>query len=120
MQHRKRLTIGLGCLVLLLGGCADDKKGTKAGGEGGAKVTVVGKDNLFEPATVKVTADEETTVRFKNEGATPHTFTVKDVGADTGIVNAGQSKDVKIKAASGTLEITCTVHPDMKGELTAS
>lgn len=118
--------MGLGA-VLVLAGCAgsgasdtEAKTGSDEARNSGPTVTVAGKDNFFEPSAVSVTAGQETTIRFTNKGAIPHTFTVKALGADTGIVNAGQSKDVKVKPSAGTLEITCTVHPDMKGQLTAS
>jgi plastocyanin len=85
--------------------------------DAGKKITVVAKDNRFEPATLSATAGERVTVVFDNEGALPHTFTIKGLSADTGIVNAGDTKSVTFTVPSEPAEFVCTIHLEMKGTL---
>ncbi|MGH2768217.1 MAG: cupredoxin domain-containing protein [Candidatus Methylomirabilales bacterium] len=112
--HRRvppRFIAGLAAAVLTLGACA--------GGGGGGGVdktpgreetfTVVGKDNVFEPKELSVPAGEEVTVELKNEGKAAHTFTVRELGVDTGIVAAGASKKVTL-TAERTIPFVCTLH----------
>ena len=83
----------------------------------GEKITVVGKDNRFEPAALSASAGERVTVVFDNQGALPHTFTIKGLSADTGIVNAGATKAVTFTVPSEPAEFVCTIHLEMKGTL---
>ncbi|MGH2689682.1 MAG: cupredoxin domain-containing protein [Actinomycetota bacterium] len=107
---------------LMLAGCGGS--GGKAVGAApssdekpGEKITVVGKDNRFEPATLSRPAGTRVTVVLDNEGALPHTFTINGLGADTGIVNAGDTKSVTFTVPSEPAEFVCTIHLEMKGSL---
>jgi plastocyanin len=91
---------------------------------GGETITIIGKDNLFEPATVTVSAGKEYQIVFKNEGTTVHNLIIqaKDaVGSDFAsdiAVNAGQDSKFKVKIdKEGTYKMICTYHPEMVGEL---
>lgn len=88
------------------------------------KITIVGKDNVYEPATVQVKAGQETEILFKNTGTSVHNLIVQSKDAagqefQTDIVvnvNADSSFKVKIDKP-GTYVMQCTYHPEMKGEL---
>ncbi|MDR7418615.1 MAG: cupredoxin domain-containing protein [Armatimonadota bacterium] len=89
----------------------------------GTEITIVGKDNLFEPATVTIKAGQEYTFEFKNEGTTVHNLIVQaqDAGGDFAsdvAVNAGQESKFKVKIdKEGTYKMICTYHPEMVGEV---
>ncbi len=73
------------------------------------------KGMKFSPATLSVKAGD--TVTFTNQDSAPHTATAK--GAfDTGRLNKGQSKRITIGSA-GSFAYICTIHPMMKGKITA-
>jgi plastocyanin len=95
--------------------------GTAAGPK---EITIVGKDNLYEPAAVTIKAGQEVEIEFKNEGTSVHNLIVQakdQVGQDFNsdiAVNAGQESKFKVKIDKpGTYVMQCTYHPEMKGEL---
>jgi plastocyanin len=90
----------------------------------GTEIKIVGKDNLYEPATVTIQAGKEYTFDFVNEGTTVHNLIIqaKDaVGTDFAsdiAVNGGQDSKFKVKIdKEGTYKMTCTYHPEMVGEV---
>jgi plastocyanin len=87
-------------------------------------VTILGKDNLYDPASVTIKAGQEVEFTFKNEGTTVHNVIIQSkdqVGQDFNsdiAVNAGQESKFKVKIDKpGTYTMQCTYHPEMKGEL---
>jgi plastocyanin len=64
-------------------------------------------DNTFAPPTLTIQAGDRVT--FRNVGNLPHTATAKDGSFDTGNLNAGQSRTVRIRK-SGTINYVCTYH----------
>ncbi len=98
---------------------------TPAGAPAGkAEITIIGKDNVYEPATVTIKAGQEVEIDFKNTGTTVHNIIVQSkdqVGQDFNsdiAVNAGQESKFKVKIDKpGTYKMTCTYHPEMTGEL---
>lgn len=51
------------------------------------------------------------------KGSAPHSFTVADLGVDTGVFD-GDTKTVEFTVAKpGTYTYICTVHPSMTGQL---
>jgi plastocyanin len=74
------------------------------------------KGMKFVPAQISVAAGD--TITFTNKDSAPHTATAKDGSFDTGRLSKGQSKKVTIGAA-GTFDYICTIHPSMKGKVTA-
>jgi plastocyanin len=111
---------------LMLAGCSAGAKDAKPNAGStpdsppGEKITVVARDNAFEPVTLSSPPGTKVTVVFKNDGALPHTFTVKSLGADTGIVNAGATKEVNLTVPSGPTPFVCTIHLEMTGTLSPS
>jgi plastocyanin len=102
------------------GGAASPAGGAPSAGA----VTIVGKDNVYEPATVTIKAGQEVEIDFKNVGTTVHNLIVQakdQVGQDFNsdiAVNAGQDSKFKVKIDKpGTYTMQCTYHPEMKGEL---
>ena len=90
----------------------------------GGTITIVMKDNLYEPATVTIKAGQEYEFVTPNQGTTVHNLIIqaKDaVGQDFSsdiAVNAGQESKFKVKIdKEGTYPMVCTYHPEMKGEL---
>ncbi len=71
----------------------------------------------FNPPTLEVAAGD--TVTFTNEDSAPHTATANDGSFDTGRLSRGQSATVTIGAA-GSFDYICSVHPSMKGNVTAN
>ena len=81
-------------------------------------VTVEIRGFKFEPATVTIQAGE--TLEWKNEDIVPHTATA-DEGAqkpafDSGTIQTGATWRY-ITQKKGTYNYTCTLHPNMKGEV---
>jgi plastocyanin len=64
-------------------------------------------DNTFAPPTLTIRAGDRIT--FRNVGNLPHTATAKDGSFDTGNLNAGQSRTVRV-TKSGTIDYVCTYH----------
>ncbi len=102
------------------GGAASPAGGAPASGQ----ITIVGKDNVYEPTTVTIKAGQEVEIDFKNTGTTVHNVIIQakdQVGQDFNsdiAVNAGQESKFKVKIDKpGTYKMTCTYHPEMTGEL---
>ena len=81
-------------------------------------VTVEIRGFKFEPATVTIQAGE--TLEWKNEDIVPHTATA-DEGAqkpafDSGTIRTGEAWRY-IARKKGTYNYTCTLHPNMKGDV---
>lgn len=100
---------------LLLGGClgGGDAVDT-ASAEPPRDALVVGgpagSEYSFEPAALATSVGRAIRVRFVNEGAEPHTFTVMALRADTGAVAPGDEATLTLKPTkAGTFEIACTL-----------
>ena len=73
------------------------------------------RDNSFSPATRRVTVGS--TVRWTNEGASPHTSTALDNDEwDSGNLNSGQSFEHTFEAA-GSFDYECIYHSGMTGTI---
>ena len=131
----RRATIFAATALLLVavacGGSGEDDPKTASGGtaSGGAVaggLTVVGKDNSFEPANVTVKANQEIVLTFDNKGAAVHNWHVLNVkGTDgkeitTTLIAGGKTEAIKFTIDKpGTYDVQCDVHPaDMRGRLT--
>ncbi|MFJ2275862.1 cupredoxin domain-containing protein [Streptomyces sp. NPDC087866] len=83
---------------------------------GGAKITI--KDFKFRPASLTVPPGSKVTVI--NSDTTTHTLTAsKGSLFDTGDIAPGKSVIITAPVRSGDFPYTCTIHPFMKGALTA-
>lgn len=84
--------------------------GGSQGTEGPVSVTMVARDNVFEPGRLKLPEGSEVTLDFVNKGDLPHTFTIRDLDLDTGTVAPGTTKRVKFVIPGGTTPYVCTIH----------
>ena len=89
-----------------------------------ADITIVGKDNVYEPAIVEIKTGQEYEFHFKNVGETVHNLIVQakdQIGQDFQtdiVVNTKEESTFKVKIdREGTYPMICTYHPEMKGEL---
>lgn len=121
---------GVGMVLIALvaavaAGCAGGGGGGGSSSSGSATaVTIIGKDNVYEPATVEIKAGSEYEFVLKNQGAGAHNAVIEakaKVGQDFSsdpTVNPGDESKWKVKIDQpGTYAIQCTLHPEMKGEL---
>ncbi|HEX6207467.1 MAG TPA: cupredoxin domain-containing protein [Actinomycetota bacterium] len=125
MRTSTRLGALIAASVLLLAACGGDddptvEGGDDAGGAGGTQVAMV--DNNFAPSSLELTAGEEVTISTPNNGQNPHSFTIDDLGVDTGELAAGESSEVTFTVPEGETQYYCTVHGAevMSGTITAS
>lgn len=119
-----RLLIASIAAAFLLIGCSEGAEPaggsaeTGMGAKGSASIAAV--DNEFDPTELKLTAGEEVTVTFTNNGETIHTFTSEELGFDTGNVDPGASAEVTFTAPEEETPFVCTIHEasdDMVGTI---
>jgi plastocyanin len=119
----RKILILLGAVAVFLTGCGDDSssgtpvtltgnttnKGTKD--LSGSEIEIEADDFYFSPTFIKGgTPGATVTVKLKNDGKNPHTFTSTALGVDEQ-VNVGESKDVTITLPqSGATEFHCRFH----------
>ena len=134
MWARRTTIAAATALFVVVAACSgsseDDPKtasgATTSGGAAAGGLTVVGKDNSFEPANVSVKANQETSLTFDNKGAAVHNWHVLNVkGTDgkeitTTLIAGGKTEAIKFTIDKpGTYDVQCDVHPaDMRGRLT--
>jgi plastocyanin len=112
----------LGALALIAAaGFPSLASASRSAGQGSAPqkvVTVVIRGFKFEPATVTVNVGD--TVEWKNDDIVPHTATADGEAQkptfDSGTIQTG-AKWRYLARNKGTYNYTCTLHPNMKGEL---
>ncbi len=118
-----RLIAALFAALLLLGACSSASEDTEASTSATAPKssnTISAVDNEFDPTELELTAGEEVTVTFTNDGETIHTFTSEELGFDTGNVDPGASADVTFMAPDHETPFVCTIHEgsdDMVGTI---
>jgi len=88
---------------------------------GGGTINVTARDFLFDPNMLSAKKGQTTTISFKNDGSTTHTFklytdeehTKPVANGDSGSVAAGGSKTLTVSLASdsGDLFFRCEIHP---------
>ena len=80
-----------------------------AAGEAAEEVTVEMIDIAFNPNEFTIPANTDVRVVLPNNGAAPHTFTIDELGIDSGEVPGGGTGEVTINAPAGTYEYYCRV-----------
>lgn len=107
-------------LALGLAACGGDDEPTtaepatpeataEAPDEGPPPVAMV--DNNFGPSMLTVAGGQEVTIDLRNNGQNSHTFTIDELGVDTGIVEPGEEASATFAVPeSGEIEFYCTVH----------
>jgi plastocyanin len=115
--------VAVALVAMVVGGCGG-KAAEQPGPAAANTITILGKDNLYEPVTVEIKAGQEYEIVFKNQGTGVHDLMVQakaQVGEDFRtdvVVNEGQESKFKVKIdKEGTYTMVCTYHPEMKGEL---
>lgn len=133
-----RLTLAAGLLALVVAGvaCSSDASGSESKDSSGSAaskaavgangaITIVGKDNVFEPKEFTGPAGQPITVTLNNTGAAIHNFVIKDQNGPDGkeiqtpLINAKQTGTVQFTLPAGTYDFYCSVHPvEMRGKMT--
>jgi plastocyanin len=85
-----------------------------AGAQGNQQAVSI-QDFRFDPA--QVTIQPGTTVRWTNEGNTPHTVTADDGSFDSGTLQPGDSFTFTFQNP-GTVAYHCEIHPQMTASVT--
>lgn len=113
--RRSGLWTAMALSLAVLGCGDDDPTGNGDGGGGNPVVTtsVSVRDNLFDPAAIRVSPGATVTWTFV--GANPHNVvfpstTISDSGNQTTGTFA-----TAMPTASGTYSYSCTIHPGMNG-----
>lgn len=116
-------SLSLVAVIALAAGCGGEEPTTQPPLDPSPEEGVVGIatiDNNFAPSRLDATAGEEITVEVRNNGQNPHTFTISELGVDTGIIQSGETAEVTLTVPDEPVEIVCTVHPEMRGTLQPS
>lgn len=111
------LVLATGAVLLADDGASGGAQAQQASAAAKAVDKVQIEDFLYEPAAITVAVGTEVT--FTNEDAAPHTATSGELPKpdgvfDTGILEKGESRSVKLDKA-GTFAYYCELHPFMKG-----
>ncbi|MBA3779547.1 MAG: cupredoxin domain-containing protein [Chloroflexi bacterium] len=129
---RFRLIIATTLAAAALAGCSSGgspssapPSGASAGapvGSGGLQIAA--RDIKFDRTELALPANQPTSLLFDNQEGAPHNVEIKNAaGASvfTGEIFTGPAqRTYQVPAlAAGTYSFLCTVHPDMKGTLTA-
>ncbi len=88
----------------------------------GAAVEMRVKDFSFEPAEVDAGAGQAVTVDLENQGGTPHTFTIDELGVDETLEPGQKATASFTPEQGGTFAFYCRFHraQGMEGTLTVS
>ncbi len=109
-NRRQFLKIGLGAVAVPLVASA-----AKAAGHAVHVIEI--KGHKFSPSSLEMEAGDS--VQFVNLDGAPHTGTDKGGKFNTGRLNRGDDKTIKI-TAKGTYNYFCEFHPGMTGRIVAS
>ncbi|MDR7554605.1 MAG: cupredoxin domain-containing protein [Armatimonadota bacterium] len=88
----------------------------------GGVITILMKDNFYEPSSVEITAGVAYEFVTPNQGTTVHNLVIQgveggDITSDIA-VNPGQTSRFTVRIdRPGTYRMQCTYHPEMTGEL---
>lgn len=89
-------------LMFILYGCAPQTIQEKAepvvGGGNVVDFIVEGDEFSFNPASISARPGDIVRITFKNVGSVAHTYTIDELGVDTGFVRAGKSATVEFVA----------------------
>ena len=128
MIRRAAAPVFIVVAVMLAGGCSSSAPEvapatTEASASAtGVVLTVTGTEYAFEPADVAATAGP-TTIRFINEGAVEHNFSIEALGIDL-TAQPGKTAEATLTLEPGTYATTCAVaghvQSGMQGTLTVA
>lgn len=83
----------------------------------GEAVSVIARDNVFEPATLALEPGSEVTVEVTNEGATAHNFVIDEVDLSSGTLAPGDVAAATFAVPDEAVSFYCSFHPDMTGTI---
>jgi len=116
------VTIAL--VAVVAAGCGGRGAQDTQGPPSANTITIIGKDNLYEPTTIEIKAGQQYEFVLKNAGTGVHNAVIKAkaaVGEDFQtdvVVDAGQESKFKVKIDKvGTYDMDCTYHPEMKAQV---
>lgn len=74
------------------------------------KISVVGTEFSFSPASINVKAGEKVKLTFKNNGRGPHNLIVEGLGVETKTIGGGQTDTIEFEtSSSGTYTFFCSI-----------
>jgi plastocyanin len=133
---RPALAIGLAALVIAAVACGSDDSEDNASGSAASAaatvdasgvITIIAKDNFYEPKSFTGPATQNINVTLDNKGAAIHDFVIKDQKGpedkeiQTGLIQAGKTGAVEFALPAGAYDFYCAVHPvEMRGKFTLS
>jgi plastocyanin len=121
------MMVGIACSSGASGSASKNGSGSTSTGavNTSGAITIVGKDNFYEPKEFTGPAGQPITVTLDNQGGAIHDFVIKDQrGPDgqeiqTPLINAKQTGSVQFTLPAGTYDFYCAVHPvEMRGKMT--
>ncbi|HEX3303051.1 MAG TPA: PQQ-dependent sugar dehydrogenase [Thermomicrobiales bacterium] len=77
------------------------------GGQASTQQSVDLVDIAFQPNELTIPAGQDVTITLTNKGKLPHTFTIDQLGVDSGPVQPGDTATVKINAQAGDYQYYC-------------
>ena len=111
--HHRCVAAAVSVLALVTGACGSDDGDDTGGAAGDAPATTLeleARDFTFAPAALTAPPGAEVTVKVRNTGAAPHTFTSEAVGVDEQVA-AGESGEATFTMPeSGNVAFVCTIH----------
>jgi plastocyanin len=127
-MKRAIASLGLICLVLVLGACSSASAnpaptGSSAPAPRGDAIQISSKDLKFSTATMSAPANEAFQIAFDNQDGAPHNVAIYDSSFSKKVFGEdpfGGPKAVTYNVpalAPGMYGFRCDVHPDMKGAL---
>lgn len=84
------------------------------GAGGGTAIVIAADDDTFLPACIELPAPGAVTLVVRNDGRHPHNATIGDEGV---AVDAAQVAFLEADVPRGGVELVCTIHPGMTGEI---
>jgi plastocyanin len=74
-------------------------------------LTIEAHDNYFTPTFIKAVPGATVAITVKNDGQSPHTFTIDGTGVDVVLSSPGQTGKAVVKLPiNGSLAFHCTYH----------
>jgi plastocyanin len=102
----------------VLASCGSDNGNTSKTGT--ASVDLKAADYSFQPTDLTLTAGQQATIAFKNDGSTEHNLTVEKLQVEKD-VQPGKSAEISVTPEAGTYPFHCRHHPmQMKGTIAAT
>lgn len=126
---RRAAVVFLGMAAVVIGGCgggSGDDTSTAGSTEApaGEKITVVGKEFSYDPATLTLKAGQPFTVVLRNTGSIEHDITVDDAKFKLTVPGNNTREKALEVDKPGTYQFYCSLpghkSAGMKGELTVT